>query len=269
MTKSDNKDVFHFRPGWMVIDCSSASGGIHYDRELVKNRPINRGNGVQEDHKTRKTVDHVQFCGAVDALVKRVDYILRKHGTRTPIGWFVDEAHLKQVQIEVAELQAEAVILNEHAAKKAQSARRAHIQIVPLRLDLNHKEAVQEITRTIRSVLTDIRDALRAGDISSLHKLKIRARNLDQLAVGFQADAIRFALERIPLVARDLREASRAAERATRNKGGSVEDAANAGRAAAARCGGRADLEAIEAALTHFTPSDSVADFDSVEQVAS
>lgn len=247
--KSDG--TFHFRPGWLVVDCSSASGGIRYDRELVKEKSINEGNGIQADHKTRKTVDHVEYCAAIDAVVKKVDYVLRKHCARTEMGWFADDKALKKVKREVTAIAREAKELNA-SAKKADSARRAKISVAPLKLDPAHPEAVQEIAHTIRGVLLELREALRAGDIASLHKLRIRSKNLEQLAVGFQSDAIRFALERVPDAANEIREAIRNATRAAKNDGEDKEMIEEKAAAAARRAGKRVDVEAIEAAIVHF-----------------
>ena len=250
-----SEGVFQFRPGWMIVDCSSASGGIRYDRELLKEKSINKGNGMQADHKTRKTVDHVEFCAAIDAVVKKVDYVLRKHCARTAMGWFADDSALHKVKAEVAEILREAEELNTNAAKKAKSARRAKIRVVPLKLDLAKPEAVQEIAHTIRDVLTELHDALRAGDVASLHKLRIRSKNLERLAVGFQSDAIRFALERISPAANEIREAIKNAKRAKQNDGGSMEEIEEAVAAAARRAGGKVDIESIEAAIAHFEES--------------
>lgn len=247
--------IFQFRPGWMIVDCSSASGGIQYDREFVKEKLINKGSGVQADHKTRKTVDHVELCAAIDAIVKKVDYVLRKHCARTEMGWFADDSALHKVKAEVAEITREAEELNLHARKKAKSARRAKIRVVPLKLDLAKPEAVQEIAHTIRSVLIELRDTLRVGDLASLHKLRIRSKNLERLAVGFQSDAIRFALERVPGAANEIREAVKSATRAARNGGGGDEEIEQAAQAAAKRAGSKIDIESIEAAIAHFEDS--------------
>jgi len=247
--------VFHFRPGWMIVDCSSASGGIRYDRELVKEKSINKGNGIQADHKTRKTVDHVEYCAAVDAVVKKVDYVLRKHCARTEIGWFADDSVLHKVKAEIAEIEREANELNTVGAKKAKSARRAKIRVVPLKLDLAKPEAVQEIAATIRGVLTELRDALKGGHLADLHKLRIRSKNLERLAVGFQSDAIKFALERVPAAATEIREAVKNATRAARNDGEDKDKIAEVGEAAAKRAGAKVDVETIEAAIAHFEDS--------------
>jgi len=250
-----SEGVFHFRPGWMMVDCSSASGGISYDRELLGEEPINRKRGLQVDHKTRKTVDNVEFCAAVDAVVKKVDYVLRKHCARTDMGWFADDSVLHKVKAEVAEIMKEAEELNTNGAKKAKSARRAKIRVVPLKLDLAKPEAVQEIAGTIRSVLIELRDALKAGDLASLHKLRIRSRNLEKLAVGFQSDAIKFALERVPLAAAEIREAVKHATRAAKNDGEDKDKVTEVGEIAAKRAGGKVDVESIEAAIAHFEES--------------
>jgi hypothetical protein len=260
MSKSSKKvsseaGVFHFRPGWMIVDCSSASGGIRYDRELVKEKTINKGAGIQADHKTRKTVDNVEFCAAVDAVVKKVDYVLRKHCARTDMGWFADDAVLHKVKAEIADIEREAHELNTTAAKKAKSARRAKIRVVPLKLDLAKPEAVQEIAATIRSVLIELRDALKSGDLASIHKLRIRSKNLEKLAVGFQSDAIRFALERVPVAANEIREAVKNATRAAKNEGEDKDHIAEVGAQAAKRAGARLDVESIEAAIAHFEDS--------------
>jgi hypothetical protein len=254
-SKKIKAGVFNFRPGWMIVDCSSANGGIQYDRELVDEQPINRRRGLQVDHKTRKTVDNVEFCAAVDAVVKKVDYALRKNCARTDMGWFADDQALAKVKAEVAEIEREAHELNTNGAKKAKSARRAKIRVVPLKLDLAKPEAVQEIAATIRSVLIELRDALRSGDLASIHKLRIRSKNLERLAVGFQSDAIRFALERVPLAANEIREAVKNATRAAKNEGEDKDKITEVGEHAEKRAGAKVDIESIEAAIAHFEDS--------------
>jgi hypothetical protein len=239
------ENTFRFRPGWIIRDRSNATGGVHYTRELIEEHTSLDMRQVT-DHKTRKTVDNVEIVHAMDSLVKRVDYVLRKHCTRTEIGCFADDVRLAKVRTEVDELKLEAVQLNKKAAK-ANSKRRVQIDVVPLKLDLAQPEAVKEIAATVRGVLTALRDALRCGDVASIHKLKIRAINLEQLAVGIQSDIIRFAVERALQAASEIKTAIRGAgDKSTRQ---------------AARLAGRdLDLDAIEAAIAHFTSQDALSD---------
>jgi len=244
-----------FRPGWLVIDQSTASGGVRYERRALDESTINRGNGIRTVHRSIKTVDHVEFCAAIDALVKRVDYALRKHGTRVGKNWFVDSAGLKKVEAEVAEIAAEAARLNTEDAAQAMSGRRAYIGILPMPIDFDRHEAVREIARTIRETLTEVHDALRAGAVEDFHKLKLRCINIDRLAVGMQADAIRFALERFATARRAIKDAAKVAKKKAADAGASpakIEEAAVRG---AQDCGAALDLEAIQVAIDHFLPS--------------
>jgi hypothetical protein len=95
----------------------------------------------------------------------------------------------------------------------------------------------------VRTVLSDLLETLRSGRLDELHKFKIRSINLDKLAVGFQADSIRFALDRVPIAAKEIREAVKKGEKPE-------------------KAGAAVDLEVIEAAIVHFeeTPDDALAE---------
>lgn len=238
--KKPNETTIAIRPGWLIQNASSATGGIRRDRELLDEAAINRGKGLRTEYKTRTMVDNLELCAAIDGAKKKVDYALRKHCARTPVGWITDNAGLKSIREEVEAIREEAEALNEKA-RRAKCAHRAYIGIFPAKITVSTPEAVQEIARTVRTILGDTRDALRLGQIKELHKLKIRAINLDKLATGFQSDAIGFALERIPEATKELR--------------GMLNDGLSAKKA-----GAKLDLEAIEAAIVHFeTPQESAA----------
>jgi hypothetical protein len=213
------------RPGWIIRDLSTAGGGVTHDAKVMRYRRV-AGGGTCTESRTSRTVDNVEICAALDALVKRVDYALRKHCARSTVGWFADDVALREVQAEVAQIQAEAEEVNNKAAA-AGSERRATIEIWPLRVDLTvTPEAPLKIAGEIRKSLTEIRDAFREGRLSDLHKLKIRTRNMDRLVTGFPSEAIRFALARVPEAAREARA-----------------------RGKIKRGEARVDLDAIEAAL--------------------
>lgn len=243
------------KPGWLIIDNSTASGGVHYDRAMLDETTINRGRGVQTTHQTVKSVDHVEFCAAIDALVKRVDYVMRKHATKVGKNWFADNGGLKAIEGEVAEIAAEAERLNTAGADAARSDRRAYIAIMPIPIDYNREEAVREIARAIRETLTDVLTALQAGEVADFHKLKIRCINLDKLAVGMQSDAIRFALERFETARKEIKTAANAARKKALASEAREADADKAAADAAARVGRSLDLEEIQVAIDHFQPS--------------
>lgn len=208
MKKNRSERPFSFRPGWVIQDCSSAEGGIQYLREHVDEKQINKKRGLQIEHKTRKIVDNVEYCAHIDAVVKKVDYVLRKHCARTDMGWYADDAALRVVRTEIAEIREEAAQLN-RLADRAGSERRAKIHITPLRLDLTQPEVAYEVVYTMQNVLTELHTALRAGDIASLHKLKLRAKNIERLVTGDQSHTIRHAIDSVPAAANEIRHTMR------------------------------------------------------------
>jgi len=234
------------RAGWIIRDLSTAEGGVKHGGRVLRHRRLDDG-AIRTESRTSRTVDNVAICAALDGLVKRVDYVLRKHCARSSLStmtrseWFADDAALARVQAEVAQLQDEAQKLNAEAAA-AGSKRRAMIEIWPLRVDLTvTPEAPQKIAGAIRKSLVEIRDAFREGRLSDLHKLQIRTRNMDRLVTGFPSDAIRFALARVPEAEREVRDA---VKRGRNEK----------------RVGRKVDLGTIEAALACLEaspPSDS------------
>lgn len=224
------------RPGYVVLDVSSATGGVHYQRREIEQHKIGPDHeGLQARHETVKTVDHVVAVKDVDAVVKQVDYAIRKYCAKTVFGPFADEDNLAKLQAEVAKIKAEAVEVNERAVAVG-SARRAYIGIVPAKLDVVSPEAAEEIARTVREVLGDLRDALRVGDVGPrFDGVFLRSKNLANLAVGLQSDAVRFALDCVKEARKRVKDAIK--------KGETPESA-----------GGSLDLGPVEQAIDLFTP---------------
>jgi len=216
---SSIQDRIKVRPGYLVIDTSTATGGVSYDRQYGEATKINNGQGLQATLQTVKTVDHVEAVAALDALKKKVDYACRRYCARTAFGWFADEISLRGLRKEIDELRAEAVTLNAAAAAVG-SERRAHVGIVAGKLELASPDAAREIARTIREVLGGVLDALRSGHIKKvadsdgkvtqkdeLHAPLLKCRNLDRLAVGLAGESVKLALARIPEAKKELLEA--------------------------------------------------------------
>jgi hypothetical protein len=244
------------RPGFIVRDCSTATGGVHYQRIKSEPKTINRGMGVRQEIRTTKTVDHAEAVKAIDALVKRADYACRTLCANTAFGWFADDIALRQLYKRFDELEAEAKVLNAAAAKVG-SERQAHISIIAGKLELASPYTAREIARTVRNVLTDVFQALRTGQVKKkkkgkkilvrdeLHAPLLRAKNLDKLAMGPAGDAIKFALDRIPIAKKEILEQLR--------NGASPEDA-----------GASVDLTVIENAIIWFEESLEESSYDPI-----
>jgi len=241
--------TIQIRPGWIVQDSSHARGGIHYERHYLDTDEFGKA-GLMTRHETTKTVDHVILCKKVDAVVKQVDYALRKHCARSGFGYFADNASLAKVRADVDKIRDQADEINAQA-RASGCARRAHIRIVPLAVSVSNDDAMHEIARHIRDSLADLRDLLRQGEIGhALSAAFLRARNLPLLTVGLQSDSLVFALQAAVAAKKEIRYAVKKEDKSPES------------------AGRRVNLDAIEAAIELFTPSQYPPDMVDMEEVA-
>lgn len=214
--KKEAARAWKMAPGFIVVNCSTRQGGIHYERTPISEHKINAGMGLEAEHKTRKIIDHLDAVALVDALVKKADYACRANGTNTVLGWYYDEINLRKLRIAIAGLEEEAVQVNAVAAHAGSEAR-AYISVAALQVDAASKECAREIARTIRDVLGDVLAALRAGQVKRgqapgsvledrLHAPLLRCRNLDRLAVGLAGESVKMALRCIPAAKKEILE---------------------------------------------------------------
>lgn len=223
----------NLKSGWVFMDASTANGGVHHKRtEIDQHR---EGDGLVKVWQTEKVVDHEEMVKRVDALPKRVDYILRKHCSRVGRFYFADEAQFEKVMGDIAELKQQAALVNREASQ-AGCARRAHISLIPAEINLAHEAAAREVAHTIQTTLQDLLDVIQAGDIGRpFERVMLRAKNLDKLAVGICAESIKFAIEE----AKDAKKAIREKLKL----GQTPESAAKA-----------ADTDMLQAAIDMFAP---------------
>ncbi len=236
--RSDGRRV-EVKSGYILLDQSSAEGGVHYEREVIDE--IKDGDEVTKVWKTIKHVDHDTLVRACSALSKKVDYLLRKHCTRFGAGrsshWFADEDQYRAVMADIEPLHEKADQLNE-SCRTAGCARRVYISVVPAKLDLATPDAAREVSRTIQRRLGALRDCLRRGDLTKFeNKYLLPCRNLDKMAVGICAESIVFAIDEAKSARREIAE---------KVKRGQTPESA----------GKQANLGSIEAAITMFAPMD-------------
>lgn len=199
-------ETVHIAPGYVVINVSKSAGGVTYDREVIDEEV--EGDRVVSEYQTRKTVDNAALVKAIDQTVKEVDHALRILCTRTAFGYFVSPEKVHTVRAKVAGVAVQVDELNA-AAEAAGSSHRGRVGVVTAYLDIGNPDNLRECYRVIRDTLREIHDALRNGDVRDLkdkdgdivrrHQLRpilIRARNLEQMALGIHGHAIRAALDR-------------------------------------------------------------------------
>lgn len=234
---AESQDAIRLRPGFVALDCSRATGGVTYEqtRHAVITEAT-RANGTEVvSWSTRRTVDHKQVVADMDALVKRVDYLLRVNCSRAGWGWFADADAAAKVRHGMDLLQDQAEELNA-TARRLGSARRVHLSLILVPLDVTNSDVAQEIYRSVLATLQGIHECLRAGMVGSeLDKHLLRARNMGNVAVGITSAALTDALGRVPEWRNEVRTAV---------KGGV--DAALAGQTL--------QLDALDAAIQLFSP---------------
>lgn len=198
--------TYKIQPGYIVINTSKVSGGVHYDRQYAKKR--REGNGHRREFVTVKRVDHTKLVEESDQLYQIARHVIRSRAANTEIGFYADEDTLRTIQIEMASLREQAEKFNRRA-KRAGCARRMHVGLVPVKLEIDNVAAAQEIARTIRQTCDDFIQAIRAGDPDEITKALNRARNFEQLATGMQRDSVIWAIECAKEARSELRKVKR------------------------------------------------------------
>jgi hypothetical protein len=235
MTNTINS--IQLKSGYILLDASSATGGVSYQRTVLDEQRTNNGEGTEKTWKTVKVVDHDEAVRNVDRQAKKADYILRKHCSRFGRFWFADEDQLALVMADVAELRKAAKLANTEAAAVG-CARRAYVSIVPTKIDLAHEEAAREVAHTIQGTLADMLAVINAGDIGRpFEAVYLRMKNLEKLAVGICSESIVFA--------RDEAKAAKKVIRDWIKQGQTPESAAK-----------HAETDMIQAAIDMFAPLD-------------
>jgi len=225
------------RSGFLVLDVSSASGGIHYERREREEK--REGNREEVDFRTHREIDDIELYREGTALAGRARWMLRRRGAVTAIGVVTDGAGLAALETDFAELRVAADSFN-YRARQAGSLRRVRVGYVPMQIEPDHEAIAAEIALTIRARLSDLLIALgvdrETGDPVRSRVALQACRRLDRLVVGIQSEAVRLALDAAIVARRAIR------------------DAAKDGRTA------MLDVSAIEAAANYFVPVEAEAE---------
>lgn len=231
---------FSIVPGNVIAPEISATGGVKYRRNDSEVRPVG-DKGLETDYKGTKTIDNVDLLTESNSIIARCYYLLDKHCTSTPIGYFATDEQLAALEGEIEEMREAARIFNSIATSLG-SARRVVVEIFPLPLDVTNEKCVARIARSVHDRLVAIRDALLTGQKKVIDKALGDASNIERLATGIQADAVRFAIE-------SAKEERSALLDRVRGDGCGADDVVKL-----AQLGKLCNLETIEATIEHFKP---------------
>lgn len=184
----------NFKPGFLIICEFSATGGVSYQREVVR----------QEENETEqkivRTVDNLDIHKESKAIVGAAYYAIEKYCVNTPVGYLADQKAAKDVEEALGEVRECAKTLNE-IAELLKSDRRVKVVTMPMKADFTPKMEAR-LTLFIRERMREIISALGSGDRHAYETAMERARNLDHLVEGAYSDSIRLFF----LVSKDRRD---------------------------------------------------------------
>ncbi len=178
--------------GVFLVPEFSATGGVSYKR--TNRNQEQTGNRLVEDYETRKEVDDVELVTLSKSIINRAYSILEKYTTQTPVGRFATPENELRVREELQELERAADEFNT-ASAVAGSEREVRIGVYAVALVLDDQRAAQRLRETILTRLTGLRDALARANREAFDRVWSSAWNLDTLACGIQADALRMAID--------------------------------------------------------------------------
>lgn len=216
----------------LVVSDIGVHGGKHIKR-LVEKTEI-EGKLRTVSAKVDTTVVDVKARDYAEELAGRATNTAKSECQLTPIGYCTTKDTATQIEREIALLHQEAERFNEMNTGVRVTVD-VHMIEVSGALDAH---TVNAIADKIRSSLTQIKTLILAGEPTPLKNALQRCANLHQLAVGVQAESIKFALESATSAHYVLKEAL---------KGGATEDALIAAAATF-------DLDTIDGAIIMFMP---------------
>lgn len=230
--------------GCLVINTSTASGGVTYDRTVITDDSRHQRRTISI--RQIKQVDSERIVKEIDAAVKDVDHVLRDLCARIPdVGHFAAATVVNKVHGRVAEIAQRVDRMNAEAIRLG-SNHRGVARVVTAFLDRDRAENCRAVYRAIHDVLREVHEALRLGDVvdepgplgsilrrNQLRPILLRTKNLETLVAGPTSLAIDNALTRAKTARTELLELIRGGE-------------------APADAGTGVDLTAIETAIARF-----------------
>ena len=222
------------KPGYIVALEFSAIGGVKYERELV------RASGNEAEVRVTRTADNADLLKDSKSIIGAAYYIMDRTCVNTPIGYYADEHQLEEARLGLVDAQRAAKTFNE-IAEQLGSDRRVTIDLFPMMIEPDNDALLARLARLACERLQAVKDALRAGDRKEFEWAMDKARNVEHMATGVNADAVRLALH----IAKQRK--SELLEDLRRGSGPEL-------------AGARLDLKPLDAAMALFVDASSAAE---------
>lgn len=216
----------------------SAKGGTVYRRLGEEEKTVHEDESMTAEYSTRKEVDHIGLQTWSRKIVNMAYNVMERHCSATPIGYWVSQEKAQAMLDELAQVKMEARKLNDFA-RTVKSRRHVTIDVFAMEVGKESLESSAiRLANTVRERLESLLEDLRNGDLNAYATSWKRAKNLNRLATGIQAESIVLGLE----AAKEARSKLYEALKKTNN-------------ANPPKCGAELDLTALESAIFLFTDS--------------
>lgn len=230
--------------GYVVIDKTTSTGGVSRTRTLIDDHETVTG-GRETRAETKQILDHEAAVKRVQAAANHVRWLCRKYCAWTLLGWLAQEEDLEKLEAELIPAREEAERANTFA-RGVGSRHRVEVCVVPAEIDLATPDAARQITRTIRTVLAELREAFSTGQPVKLDAPLAKAKSLHRLASGMASECIVLAVEGVKLARSELRTRLRDLPESLREGPD------------AARIAGEIPIEALESAIGYFANDETI-----------
>ncbi len=194
--KADSPSVYtlaDLRPGKLLLLEFSRPGGSKSEEEdsddFEASGKKNKKKKEIDGDKSVKTIERMTLKIVNHAYAKLV--VLFPH---TPFGIFCEEQHVPRAYEALKEVQQAAAMTN-RIAEESGVARRVRIDIYPITLDHNDPKFRKRLGEMIAEKLIELREAYTSKLMWAYRVRYDRARNLEMLVTGRQAELIHDALE--------------------------------------------------------------------------
>lgn len=156
--------TFEINPDtFLVQNLSEATGGVKH-RTVGNEREERDGERVSVERHTLKTIDHESIVKDLNSLaITHVNYLIRRHCVRTPIGWVTNATGLKQLEEKLRPIAEQVHALNQSASVVG-SNHRGTVGIFPIALASNLEGAALQIRRAVTGRLQEARERVLAGE---------------------------------------------------------------------------------------------------------
>lgn len=218
----------------------SAKGGVAYKRIGEETREEHADESMTAEYSTRKEVDHIGLQTWSRKIVNMAYNVMERHCSATPIGYWAAEDKAQGMLDELTQVKLEARKLNDFARSMVKSERRVTIEAYAIEVGQESLEkSATRLANTVKERLESLLEDLRNGDLNAYATSWKRAKNLNRLATGIQAESIVLGLEA-------AKEARSKLYEAIKGKTGEAEKR---------KAGESLDLMALESAIFLFTDS--------------